>query len=89
MTSKIIVKDFIVSRAEGLHLRYAAAIVKSASRFAAVVKVVNQGHEADGKSILQLLMLGAQCGAVVTVIIEGHDAQAALQAIDAAFSTAL
>jgi len=85
MTSQKTVKDFVVSRAEGLHLRCAAALAKTAARFAAAVKVINRGREADGKSVMQLLMLGAQCGAVVTVIIEGQDAHTALQAIETLF----
>lgn len=83
------VMKFIISRAEGLHMRYAAAIAKTAARFAAVVKVINQDREADGKSIMQLLMLGARRGAVVTVSIEGQDAPAAAQAMKFLFQSEL
>jgi phosphotransferase system HPr (HPr) family protein len=83
MASQKIAKNFIVSRAGGLQLPFAAEFAETAARFVAVVTVINQGRVADGKSIMPLLMLGAQRGAVVTVTIEGPDAQAALQAIEA------
>ena len=80
--SKPIVKEMVVSRAEGVSVSCAAELAKAAEHFSAVLTVSYADRLADGKNIIQLLMLGACRGAVVQVLIEGQNAQAALQAIE-------
>lgn len=70
----------IVNRA-GMHARPAAEFVKLAARFASAVKVEKDGLEVDGKSIMGVLMLAAECGSHLTIRADGEDAGAALQAL--------
>lgn len=67
----------------GLHARPAAALVQTATHFAADVRLRCGTKEGNGKSILSILGLGITCGAELTIQTEGEDAEAALQALAA------
>lgn len=65
----------------GMHARAAVKFVQLANRFKSEVKVVKDGQEANGKSIMGLLTLVAAHGVVMTVVCEGDDAQPAVAAL--------
>lgn len=65
----------------GLHARAASKLVTTASAFASKVKVGHNGSLVDGKSIMSVMMLAACKGSEVTLQVEGHDQEQALQAI--------
>lgn len=67
----------------GLHARPAALFVKTAKQFNCDIKVTHGGREANAKSILGVLTLGANQGAVITIRAEGEDANQALAALEA------
>ncbi len=67
----------------GLHARPAAQFVRTAKQFNSDVKVTHGEREANAKSILGVLTLGANQGAVVTIRAEGDDAEHALAALEA------
>jgi phosphocarrier protein len=67
----------------GLHARAAAKFVHLASGFDCRVTVCNGKDEADGKSILSLMVLGASQGTELTLRCEGEDEQAAADALTA------
>lgn len=71
-----------VGHPEGLHARPAARFVQTARRFRSRVWVVYNSREADAKSLLSLLSLGVEQGAVVTIRAEGEDAEQALEALE-------
>jgi phosphocarrier protein HPr len=58
----------------GLHARPAAEFVKLASQFQAEVWVRKQDLEVNGKSIMGMMMLAAECGAEITIRAHGDDA---------------
>jgi phosphocarrier protein HPr len=62
----------------GLHARPAAEFVKLASRFRAEVYVRKQDLEVNGKSIMGMMMLAAECGAEITIRAQGDDAKDAV-----------
>jgi phosphocarrier protein len=70
-----------VSNVLGLHLRVADQFVRSAKAFRSDVRVRCNGAMADGKSILSLLSLAAECGAMLAVEAEGCDAEDAVDAL--------
>ncbi len=72
-----------ITNTVGLHARPAALFVQEANRFAADITVYLGDDQADAKSILDLLLLGAVQGSRVTVRAEGPDAEAALEALSA------
>ena len=75
------VRDFVVRNQNGLHARPAAQLVETAGRFASEVLLEKDGFEATAKSILSILSLEGQPGAVITVRTAGTDAREAMEAM--------
>jgi phosphocarrier protein len=65
----------------GLHARPAAEIVRTAGKFAAEVTIVRDDLEVNGKSIMGVMMLAAECGATITLRASGPDEEAAIDAL--------
>jgi phosphocarrier protein HPr len=65
----------------GLHARPAAQFVKIAGKFSADIKVVKDGLEVNGKSIMGIMMLAAEPGSEILLVIDGDDEQDALNAL--------
>ena len=66
---------------EGLHARPAARIVRLASTFASEIELVKDGFDVNGKSIMGVMMLAAECGSSITIRAKGPDAEEAVQAL--------
>jgi phosphocarrier protein HPr len=67
----------------GLHARPAAEFVKLSSRFVAHVTVEKDGLEVNGKSIMGVMMLAAECGSSLRISAVGTDAAEAVEALAA------
>jgi phosphocarrier protein HPr len=65
----------------GLHARAAVKFVNMANRFGSDVRIVKDGNEIDGKSILGILTLAATQGSDLTLKIDGADEDAAWAAL--------
>ncbi|MDE3004201.1 MAG: HPr family phosphocarrier protein [Gemmatimonadota bacterium] len=65
----------------GMHARPAAELVKLASTFSANIRLSKDGLEVNGKSIMGVLMLAAERGAMLEIIAEGVDADLAVDAL--------
>jgi len=65
----------------GLHARPAAEFVKVANRFQAHILVRKDELEVNGKSIMGMMMLAAECGSALLIRAEGDDAEAAVAAL--------
>ncbi|HDL10244.1 MAG TPA: HPr family phosphocarrier protein [Candidatus Omnitrophica bacterium] len=65
----------------GLHARPAAMFVETANRFLSKIKVRKDDLVVDGKSILNILMLGVEYGDEIEVEAEGQDANEAITAL--------
>lgn len=66
---------------KGLHARAAAAFVKVAEIFDAVIEVERNGQKVSGCSIMGLMMLAAAKGTTIKVSAQGAQAEQAVQAI--------
>jgi phosphotransferase system HPr (HPr) family protein len=64
-----------------LHARPAADFVRTAMGFRADIQVAAGDREANAKSLLSVLALGAKGGTDVRLTAAGDDAEAALQAL--------
>lgn len=71
----------IVINKLGLHARPAAEFVKTASKFEADIKLSKDAMEVNGKSILGVMTLAAECGSELVVRADGVDADAAVDAL--------
>jgi len=65
----------------GLHARPAAEIVKTAGRFDSDVTIVRDDLEVNGKSIMGVMMLAAECGSTITLRANGPDENEAVDAL--------
>ena len=74
----------IVNR-KGLHARASAKLAKLALSLPTTVMIAFEGEEADSRSIMDLLCLGAGVGNLVELSATGRDAAAALDAVSAMF----
>ena len=77
----MLTNDYLIINKLGLHARASALFVKTASRFAAEVRLCKEGVEVNGKSIMGIMMLAASKGTTVSLSVEGADEAEALQAI--------
>ena len=66
---------------EGLHARPAARIVRLASSFTAEVEILKDGVGVNGKSIMGVMMLAAECGSQIMIRADGPDAEQAVEAL--------
>ncbi|MFA5276424.1 MAG: HPr family phosphocarrier protein [Candidatus Omnitrophota bacterium] len=77
-------KKFTVKNKSGLHARPAALFVQIANKFDAriTVKREDDDEQVNGKSIMGILMLGAEKGSSIIIEAEGDDAEVALVALE-------
>ena len=65
----------------GLHARPSAEFVKLASQYRAEVSLERDGMRVNGKSIMGVMTLAAECGCDLTIRTEGDDAEDAATAL--------
>ncbi|OVE77448.1 phosphocarrier protein HPr [bacterium F11] len=82
----MIEKEYTVSNKLGLHARPASMFVTTTGRFQCQVKVLKDGQEIDGKSIMGLLMLAAGPGSKLFIRADGVDENDAILALDDLFA---
>ena len=70
-----------VTNKNGIHARPAAEIVKLAARYKAQITMARDDLEVNGKSIMGVMMLAAECGSTLTLRADGPDADDALNAL--------
>ncbi len=66
-----------------LHARPAAHLVRTAATFSADIAVAANGREANAKSLLAVLALGATAGTPLQLTASGEDAATAIAALGA------
>jgi phosphocarrier protein HPr len=81
MTGPITEREAMIVNPLGLHARPAAQMVRLASTFQADVFFNKDGMEVNGKSIMGVMMLAAECGSSITIRATGPDADRAVQAL--------
>ena len=73
--------EVMVQNPHGLHLRFAGKLVALTSTFASTIVLTKGRHQANAKSILDLISLSAAPGTNLGLQISGDDASAALAAV--------
>jgi len=77
----MIERSVTIANKNGLHARPAAEIVKTAAKFKADITLVRDDLEVNGKSIMGVMMLAAECGSSLFIKTDGEDADAAMEAL--------
>ena len=83
-------RDIVVSNKLGLHARPAMQFVDVANQFDSAVTVHKGGEEpcdADGKSVMQMIVLEATMGTPLTIEANGDDAEEAVKQLVAQFES--
>ena len=75
--AKPITEHLTIINKLGFHARAAAKFVRAAACYKSEVTLIKDGQQANGKSIMGVLMLGAGKGSVVTLSVRGEDQEAA------------
>jgi phosphotransferase system HPr (HPr) family protein len=83
----LVKKKLIVKNKQGLHARPAALFVQMANKFDSRITVRRDNEEVNGKSIMGILMLGAEKGTQIIVEIEGEDAHLAIVELERILSS--
>ena len=74
-------REVEISNEVGLHVRPASMLVEIASKFESEIWIEKDGQEANGKSIMSLLLLSAEKGSKIKIKAEGPDAEEAVKAL--------
>ena len=83
-------RDIVVSNKLGLHARPAMQFVDVANQFTSTVTVHKGGEEpcdADGKSVMQMIILAATEGTPLRIEADGEDAQKAVDTLAELFAS--
>ena len=84
----MVFEDFTITNKMGLHMRPAQVFAVEMNKFFADVTIQCGGKDINAKGIMGLMAAGIQCGAQITVVCDGADEQAALDAASALISSA-
>ncbi len=87
--ARTISKSFVVPNELGLHARAASRLAKLTGRFRAAVHIHNDRDRVNGKSVLEVMTLGAEQGHALHFTVAGADAHQAMQAITGLFANNL
>ncbi|HWP92723.1 MAG TPA: HPr family phosphocarrier protein [Thermodesulfobacteriota bacterium] len=77
-----IIKVFKIKNRLGLHARAAASFVRLSNKFSSDIKLIKDGYEVNGKSILGILSLAAAQGSELQILAKGEDAEEAIGEIE-------
>lgn len=67
----------------GLHARPSALLVKAATKYRSEFYIEKDGIQVNGKSIMGVMMLAAECGSTLHLIADGVDEEYLLDEIQA------
>ena len=75
-------KKITIKNKLGLHARPCSLFVKTAGNFRSEIKIEKDDMLVNGKSIMGMMMLAAECGSELEIIVEGVDAEEALKTLE-------
>jgi len=79
----VIRREVVIRNRLGLHARAAVKFVQLASKFRSEIKVIKEGNDVNGKSIMGLLTLVAAFGMEIVIAADGPDAAEAVAVLGA------
>ncbi|MDG4554351.1 MAG: HPr family phosphocarrier protein [Candidatus Competibacter sp.] len=75
-------REIVIINRLGLHARAAAKFVTLAAGFDAEIRLLRDGREVNGKSIMGVMMLAAARGARLELCASGPEAEQALEHLE-------
>ncbi len=83
--SALVRRAVLVKNANGLHLLPCSVIARAVKDFPGTVKLIRGTREANAKSIMDVIQLGAVCGTELTLEVEGLGAAEVTDRIEQLF----
>lgn len=77
----MITRNIEIKNSVGLHARPASLFVKEAKKFESTVRIKYDSKDVNGKSILEVLSLGAKVGSSIEVTADGADEKQTVEAL--------
>ncbi len=74
-------KTVTVTNKLGLHARPSALLVRAATKYRSEFFIEKDGTKVNGKSIMGVMMLAAECGSTLQLIADGVDENYLLEEI--------
>ena len=74
-------EKILIENEYGLHALPATKFVKTADKFSSEIKLIKDGVEVDGRSIMAILTLACEKGSTVELIVDGKDEKKAINAL--------
>jgi phosphotransferase system HPr (HPr) family protein len=81
MTKIVVRREVTIASPNGLHARPADLFARMANRYESVIEVIKDKEHVNGKSTLEILMLAAVQGTILTIQASGRDAREAVEAL--------
>ncbi len=78
-------RELKVENKSGIHARPAALIVETCTKFKSHVYLIKDGMRANAKSIMNIMLLAAEPGAVLQLEVEGEDEREVADAVESLF----
>lgn len=75
-------KKIRISNSLGLHARPSALIVRAATKYRSDFYIEKDGTQVNGKSIMGVMMLAAECGSEIELVADGVDEDYLIQEIE-------
>ena len=66
---------------QGFHMRPASLLVAEVGKFESTVKIIRNGNEIPGNSLMAIMAAGIKCGEEIEIQAEGADEEAAGRAV--------
>lgn len=79
-------RKVVVQNEHGMHARVAMKVLQTSMSLDSQITICNGCAKADGCSILELLLLGAQKGTELELVVDGGDEEKNLELIADLFS---
>src|SRR5574342_475196 len=82
VNSKVLERKVRISNSNGMHARPATKFAEIANKYNSEIRIKTKNKEVDGKSIIELLTVGAENGTEIIICARGTDAAEALDALE-------
>ena len=82
VNSKVLERKIKISNSNGMHARPATKFAEIANKYGSEIYVKTKNKEVEGKSVIDLLTLGAENGTEIIICAKGADAAEALDALE-------
>ena len=82
INSKVLERKVKISNSNGMHARPATKFAEIANKYTSEIHVRTKNKEVEGKSVIDLLTIGAESGTEIVICAKGIDAAEALDALE-------